>query len=235
MKPQRIPPSGSLPELDLSNQSIPLLNPKSMADIQLHAPPEVSAIIRNMRWDWFFDLSCNIAGQHRDLGVTGLQGRVEDATILVNSIINLTPAAAAHAWVIALAQRAAMEIRQLEQTEGNSHRTLLAPGVGELAGVAFLAASHHHRGTGRRLSVGLQRLALDVTAALGSGASVQFLHRRPVQLASPVIPDCAVPLAAYRVRYQGCTVEEVRRVMAQIVQERFLMEHGGDQLMLSQS
>jgi hypothetical protein len=234
MKPQRIPPSGSIPGLDLSNQSIPLLNPKSMADIQLHAPTEVSALLQKLRWDWFFDLSCGIAAQHRELGVTGTQGRVEDATILVNSVINLTPAAAAHAWVIALAQRAAMEIRQMEQDEGSS-RSPLPHGVGELAGVAFLASTHSPRGTGRRLTLALQRLALDVTAALGAGASVQFLHRRPVQLASPVIPGCAVPLAAYRVRYQGCSVENLRKVMSQIVQERFLMEHAGDQLMLSQS
>lgn len=234
MKPNRIQTPGPLPELDLSNQASPLLNPKSMADIQLHAPAEVSALLRGMRWDWFFDLSCSIAGQHRELAVTGTQGRVEDATILVNSAISLSAPAAAHAWVIALAQRAAMEIRQLEQPL-DAKPSRQSSTVGELAGVAFLAACQQHRGTGRRLSLALQRIALDLTASLGGGASVQFLHRRPVQLASPIIEKTVVPMAAYRVRYQGCEVEDLRRVMAEIVRERFLMDHPGDQLMLSQS
>jgi hypothetical protein len=234
MNTQRIHSSADIPAIDLSSQaSVPLLSPQSLADIQLHAPPEVSKLLRKLRWSWFFDISCNIAQQHRDLGVLGHQGEVEDATILASNDITLNAEAAAHAWVMALAQRAAMEIRQLEQVD--SPRSVLPQGVSELAGVAFFATSENARGSGRRLTAALQRLAGAVTLALGAHATVEFVYRRSVQLASPVKEKCAIPMAAYRIRYRSCTSEQVRGIISKIVKTQTFVEDNNDKLMLSQS
>jgi hypothetical protein len=232
MKPHRIQKDALVPSLSYSQ--VPLLDPKSMAHLQVDAPAQVGQLIKDMRWDWFFDLSCSIARQHRELAATGQQGRPEDATILVNTENTLTPEAAAHAWMISLAQRAAMEIRQLEQADVEQ-RVSLPSSVGELAGVAFLAATHSPRGTGSRLSLALQKLAVELTQSLAGSGSIEFVHRRPIQLASPVAEGCAVPVAAYRVRFRSCTLEQVRTAITRIVRERSLTEHSGDQLMLSQA
>jgi hypothetical protein len=50
-----------------------------------------------------------------------------------------------------------------------------------------------------------------------------------------VVANAALPVAAYRVRFSGCTIEQVRSCIAKIIQRRVLTEQSGDQLMLSQS
>jgi hypothetical protein len=232
MNPQRLHSIAEIPTNDLSTQA-PLFSEHSLAEIQLHAPPEVSKLLGKLRWSWFFDISCNIAQQHRELGVLGQQGQVEDATILANQQLTLNAESAAHAWVMALAQRAAMEIRQLELAEQT--RALLPEGVGELAGVAFFASSKNPRGSGRRLIAALQGLAQSVTANLGSSATIEFVYRRPVQMVSPVLEKCAIPMAAYRIRHRGCTLEQVRSITAKTMQTVQLVQDTADKLMLSQS
>jgi hypothetical protein len=232
MNPQRLLSIAEIPTIDLSSKA-PLLSPHSLAEIQLQAPPEVSKLLGKLRWSWFFDISCSIAQQHRELGVLGQQGQIEDATILLNQQLSLNAEAAAHAWVMALAQRAAMEIRQLEVLD--QPRSVLPEGINELAGVAFFGSSKNPRGTGRRLIQALQQLAQYVTAQLVNSASVEFLHRRPVQMVSPVLDKCAIPMAAYRIRYRGCTLEQMRDITSQIVKTMKLVQDDSDKLMLSQS
>jgi hypothetical protein len=125
--------------------------------------------------------------------------------------------AAAHAWMIGLAQRSAMEIRQLEQLD--EQRNYMTPDVVEITTVALLAGTTSPRGSSRRLSEALRKVAESLANLCQSeGVQAQFVYSRPMSSVSPITQQHAVPLAACRVRALGISSERLIGILKQALQ-----------------
>jgi hypothetical protein len=234
---------GSLPALDLSPNPMPSWQPFTLQDSKLEMPLAVANLLKDIRWDWIFDLSCNLAGQFRSLGMICPAPMVGEpaAAIMVDDPRSMSAEATAHAWVLSMVQRTAMEIRQLELLD--EPRQISQPLVTEISGIAYFASSENTRNTGKRLTKALCQIASGMTdrcdaADSGAGESaIQFMHTRPVQLVSPVVDETAVPVAAYRVRFSGISVrhviESLREALAVMHGEEASPMEQGDVLVLS--
>ena len=207
---------GVLPTLDLSHYPLPSWQPYTLDDSKMNMPSEVATLIKGVRWDWIFDLSCNLAGQFASLGMTcGMSAlpKESSSSIMVDDPRSLSAEATAHAWVLSMVQRTAMEIRQMQLID--EPRQVSPSNVLEISGIAYMASSQRSRGTGKRLTKALCQVASDMAERCdacrvipGAGA-VQFMHARPVQLISPVVDNMAVPVAAYRLRFSEMSASHV--------------------------
>jgi hypothetical protein len=244
MSPHRQSYPGLLPALPAaSSNAQPSWQPRTLADSIDQLPPTMAHMLKTLRWDWIFDLSCNLAGQFRALGMTGNGPLLAEpsSALMVDESTELGPEAAAHAWVFGMVQRTAMEIRQMQLLD--EPRVVTPKHYTELTGIAFLAHSEYPRGTGRRLTRSLQNIArtmaerCDAYSVVPGSSQVQFLHARPVQLVSPLLVHMALPVAAYRVRYTGMDPENVLESLRESLE---IARHGsetalqdGDVMMLS--
>jgi hypothetical protein len=231
--------SGHLPQLNLSSDKVPSLQPQTLSESNLRPPPMVEALIKNVRWDWLFDVACNLSAKFRALGMMcpGSANEMKSAMLMGSEPGDDATLAAAHAWVVALAQRAAIEIRQLELLD--EPRIVLPADMVEVTCVAFLATTGNSRGSGRRLTRALRALAQIVTQDCENGATVpgagmvQFVHGLPVQMVSPVGGEMAMPVAAVRIRFRGFEVSEVLAALKSAMQNAATEGKAGDVLVLS--
>ena len=206
---------GSLPKLDLSPSPMPSWQPSTLNDSKFEMPAAVADLLKGVRWDWIFDLSCNLAGQYRALGMICPAPTVGEpaAAIMVEDPRSLCTVGKAHAWVLSMVQRTAMEIRQLEQLD--EPLPMNAASVTEVSGIAYIASSKNRRNSGKRLTQALCKIAGDMAQRCDAGdvvpgrGKVQFMHSRPVQLVSPVVQRMAVPVAAYRLRFSQMSTQHV--------------------------
>ena len=209
---------GKGPSIDLSLMP-PAAESATLADLNLTTPSMFAPLIRHVRWDWMFDVSCHLAGQFRRLGMhcAGELGSPEGTGLMVDDAAAMTPMAAAHAWMIGLAQRSAMEIRQLEQIEQQRNHPM--PHVTEITSVALLAGTTNPRGSSRRLSDALRKIATELTQLCqNDGVQAQFVFARPMGSVSPITQQHAVPLAACRVRALGTTPEKLVQALKKAIQ-----------------
>ncbi len=224
---------GSQPTLDLSPkpQQPSAWQPYTLNDSKIAMPAEVAKLVNSVRWDWIFELSCNLAGQFRSLGMTCAGPAMGEpaASIMVDDRRAMSVEATAHAYVLSMVQRTAMEIRQLELLE--EPRQMNAAQVTEVSGIAYIASSKNPRNTGKRLTKALCQIAGDMAARCDAGdvvpgrGTVQFMHSRPVQLASPVVKRTAVPVAAYRLRFSQMSAQHV---IASLRDALEMMQREGD-------
>jgi hypothetical protein len=207
---------GTLPMLDLSTNPKPSWQPYTLDDSKMNIPSDVANLIKDVRWDWIFDLACNLAGQFRTLGMScgmGSSPKEPTSAIMVDDPRSLSAEATAHAWVLSMVQRTAVEIRQMQLID--EPRQLPPANVMEISGIAYIASSSNSRGTGRRLTKALRQVSRDLAercdacGVVPGTANVQFMHARPVQLLSPVVDNMAVPVAAYRLRFSEMTTVDV--------------------------
>lgn len=209
---------GHSPSIELQ-LTPPASDSATLADLNLQAPSMFAPLVRHVRWDWMFDVSCHLAGQFRRLGMScaGKLGSTDGTGLLVDDVNAMTPMAAAHAWMIGLAQRSAMEIRQLEQLD--EQRNYMTPDVVEITTVALLAGTTNPRGSSRRLSDQL-RLVAEALATLcqNEGVQAQFVFSRPMSTVSPITQQHAVPLSACRVRAIGITAPRLVEILKKALQ-----------------
>lgn len=191
--------------------------PSAAAAMQLgqlgfHAPLPLKKLVSSVDWEWFREVASRIARQYRRLHVG--EGEwlrdIPAQPLMIDESASLTQLAGAHAWLMALAQQAGMEIRDTElEVLGTAASQR---GFFEIAGVATLAGASNPRGTGRRLNAALSALAADMLTRChieDPAASIQFFHRKALQIKSPVDPNVAMPMAAYVVRFAGISPEAV--------------------------
>jgi len=183
-----------------------------LGTLAFNVPQPVKNLVSNVDWEWFREVSSRIARQYRRLHVGEAQW-VRDFTsrpLMLDAATPLSNLAGAHAWLMAIAQQAGMEIRDTElEVLGTA---AAQPGVLEIAGVATLAGAPNPRGTGRRLNAVLSALSADLVVRCHTSrpeAGIQFLHRKALQIKSPVDHNLALPLAAYVIRFTGLTADEV--------------------------
>lgn len=209
---------GHNPSVDLQITP-PASESATLADLNLQAPSMFAPLVRHVRWDWMFDVSCHLAAQFRRLGMScaGKLGSPEGTGLMVDDVAAMTPMAAAHAWMIGLAQRSAMEIRQLEQLD--EQRNYMTPDVVEITTVALLAGTTSPRGSSRRLSEALRKVAESLAnICQNEGVQAQFVYSRPMSSVSPITQQHAVPLAACRVRALGISSERLINILKQALQ-----------------
>ena len=206
--PQPVASLGHPDEVDTFLPNPPLTS------LGLQAPSPVGKLVDTVNLDWLQRVSGRIAEEYRILKV-GLGEWVRNAKaspILMGESAPLSHLAGAHAWLTALAQQASMEIREAE-LEVLTAPSTPRPGI-ELAGVATLASCQHKGSTGRRLTACLKALAADLLvrctreSTSGELVEVEFVHRKPVQMKSPVDEAQALPLAAYVFRVSGISADE---------------------------
>lgn len=231
--------SGPVPQLNLSADKTPSLQPQTLSDSNLRPPAMVEELIKGVRWDWLFDVACNLAGKFRTLGMIcpGSPHEMKSAVLMGAEPGEDAAVAAAHSWVVALAQRAAVEIRQLELLE--EPRIVLPPGMVEMTSVAFLASSDNPRGTGKRLMKALRLVAEHMTRDCENGATVpgtgiiQMVYSLPVQIASPLGENMALPVGAVRIRFLGFDMLDVLAALKAAMELAAKDGDPGDVLVLS--
>ena len=204
---------GQSPSIDMT-LTPPAPESATLADLNLQTPSMFAPLVRHVRWDWMFDVSCHLAGQFRRLSMdcAGKLGSPEGTGLMVDDVAAMTPMAAAHAWMIGLAQRSAMEIRQLELLD--QQRLQPTPDITEITTVALLAGTSDPRNSSRRLSLALRKVAENVaTLCQSEGVQAQFAYSRPMSSVSPITQQNAVPLAACRVRAIDTTSERLIEIL----------------------
>jgi len=231
--------SGPMPQFNLSSDKTPSKQPQTLSDSNLRPPPMVEALIKNVRWDWLFDVACRLSAKFRTLGLmcAGASTEMKSAVLMGSEPGEQATLAAAHSWVVALAQRAAIEIRQLELLE--EPRVVLPPEIIEMTSVAFLAITGSSSGSGTRLTKALRQVAERMTRECESGATVpgtgmiQVVHSLPVQMLSPVGGKMAMPVAAVRIRFSGFEIPDVLAALKSAVEGAASEGRPGDVLVLS--
>jgi hypothetical protein len=206
-----LPPPPALGDAeDIPDFSFPL----QLGQFGFHLPQPVKQMVGKVEWEWFREVSSRIARQYRRLRV-GEGEWVKDISsrpLLVDQTTPLPEIAGAHAWLMAVAQQAGMEVRDAElEVLGTAG---VQRDVFEIAGVATLAGVRNPRGTGRKLNAILSALAADLLLrcqAEEPAARIQFIHRKALQIKSPVNELMALPIAAYVIRFVGV---EAATVMA---------------------
>lgn len=141
------------------------------------------------------------------------------ATFIVEDGQPMREAVEAHALLFTAAQIAALEIHALEQEDPlkeGRHRS------DEMTGLAFLAETSAQRGMCERLFHSLEHLARHLAVrcheSLGATVRMQFVHGKGTRWPSPVEEKRDVPLAAYRIRFQGCSEQQVLNLLAEGLQ-----------------
>lgn len=209
-----------VPSLGYSNDEMIPPAKWQLGDMGVSAPHPVKKLVDAVNWDWLHDVSSRIARQYRKLNV-GLGQWLRESEgkpIMMDDSTPLPAIAGAHAWLMALAQQAGMDVRDAElEVTGEEG---VQRGVMELAGVAMLAGAENPRGTGSRLTAVLKALAADLVvrcaglpAGQQEGAMIQFVHRKSLQLKSPVDERRALPMAAYVIRFSGYEPSVVMRAL----------------------
>lgn len=191
----------------------------------------IAPLVSGLMWERMAELSGHMVMQLRRLGAGCDESSVGKFELMVDEPKALTPIAAAHAWMVAMAQPAALEMRRMEKEDSVPVQTEVE--VAEVAAVAILAGSENPRGSGRRLTKVLHSLASDFAIACHKrGVNAQFLFARPMQSVSPVTHHTAVPLATCRLRAVGLSGAELRELLKGLVHDRGALG-GGELLVLS--
>ena len=227
------------PQFNLSSDDATSVQPQTLSESNLRPPTMVEALIKNVRWDWLFDVACNLSGKFRSLGMMcpGSPQEMKSAVLMGSEPGEDATVAAAHSWVVALAQRSAIEIRQLELLD--EPRIVLPGDMVEMTCVAFLASSGSSRGSGARLTKARRILSGNVTRECESGATVpgtgmvQIVHGLPVQMLSPVGGETVLPVAAVRIRFRGFEVSDVLAALKSAMDHSADEGKAGDVLVLS--
>jgi len=210
--------------------------PISASDIStapLPLPPAIIApLVSSLKWERMFELSGHMVSQLRRLGSACEPVPGSKFELIVDDPAALTPIAAAHAWMIAMAQPAALEMRRMEeQAEGVV--SPVSQDVADVAAMAILAGCTNPRGSGRRLTQSLQRLAVRFAeACCKRGLNGQFCFAKPLQSVSPVTHHTAVPMAACRLRVAGMSAAQARELLKELVHHQPELG-GGEVLVLS--
>lgn len=163
---------------------------------------------------WVFTASGRMVRQFRDLGMSCVgRPHCEEVTgIISDEPEALTSMAMTHAWMLAIAQRTAVDIRQLELIE--SPRAYGSPGEIEINAIALLAGCTQRKGCGDRLAEALKHVArhtLERCDALGARA--QFMVSAPVQTVSPLTKQTGLPFTTCRVRAEGIGCDELLEIL----------------------
>lgn len=211
----------SLPELpSLGDASdIPLASAAmQLGHLGFQVPQPLKNMLSKVDWEWFREVSSRIARQYRRLQVGEAEWvrEIPVRPMMMDDETPLPEIAGAHAWLMALAQRAGMEVRDTELEVLGTAGTYR--GVFEIAGVATLTGDVNPRGTGRRLNGILSALAADLVLRCqneSAEANVQFVHRKALQIKSPVDELLALPMAAYVIRFTGIKPEVVADALQQ--------------------
>nr|AGC71104.1 hypothetical protein [uncultured bacterium A1Q1_fos_2067] len=210
-----------LPPYGITNTESFDWNPKNLEPQSFTLPEPVKGLVEGVQWEWMFDFSCAVARQLSQVGVTLADNPpANGAVFIANDQNRVSPQASAHAYLMTLAQRSAIEMvglmRESAPQESAGHS------CPEITGVAFFAECAAKRGTGARLSETLQILAQEVTARCnaeaGGDVRIQFSHTRPTQAKSPIANCGTLPVAGYRIRYSGCETDQVLQALADAIQ-----------------
>lgn len=177
-------------------------------------PPQLAPFQPELKDEWLFWASVRLSAQFRDLGMACLGNPRSDDHygFITDEPSALTPVCAWHTWLIALAQRGAVEIRQLEMLD--NARGFASNGVTEINTVAMFAGCTDPRQTGRRLSKALRAMSQRVVERCeAQGFRAQFVFGSPVQAKSPVTQQSGVPFTACRIRAEGMNPEALMDVL----------------------
>ncbi len=208
----------------------------SFNHLSCDVPAAIASLVGHVRWEEMLSVSGRLAMQFRRLGMSCL-GSPSDARgsgFVVDDPAALTPMAAAHAWVLGLAQRAAFEIRQMELLEDT--RAFPQMQVTEVTTVALLAGTTNPRGARDRLVVALGRVAAALAKECqGAGWQAQFVWGKPSSMVSPINGQQAVPFTACRVRAIGVSADELTAMLTKVIRSAGETEGEGtgEVLMLS--
>ena len=208
----------------------------SFNNLSTDVPAAIASLVGHVRWEEMLSVSGRLAMQFRRLGMAcmGSPSDSRGAGFVVDDPEALTPMAAAHAWVLGLAQRAAFEIRQMELLEDT--RAFPQMQVTEVTTVALLAGTTNPRGARDRLVMALGRVAAALaTECQGSGWQAQFVWSKPSSMISPINGQQAVPFAACRVRAIGVGADDLTEMLSKVVRSAGESEGKGtgEVLMLS--
>lgn len=206
----------------------------SFNNLSSDVPAAIAPLVGHVRWEEMLSVSGRLAMQFRRLGMAclGSPSDARGAGFVVDDPAALTPMAAAHAWVLGLAQRAAFEIRQMELLEDT--RAFPQMQVTEVTTVALLAGTTNPRGARDRLVVALSRVAEALaTACQGAGCQAQFVWSKPSAMVSPINGQQAVPFAACRVRAVGVGADDLTVMLDKAVRSVGDGKGTGEVLMLS--
>ena len=208
----------------------------SFSNLSSDVPAAVAPLVSHVRWDEMLSVSGRLAIQFRRLGMAclGSPSSAKGAGFIVDDPKALTPMAAGHAWVLGLAQRAAMEIRQIELLDET--RSFPQMQVTEITTVALLAGTTNPTGARDRLSAALGRVAVALAGECqGVGQQAQFVCSKPSAIVSPINAQQAVPFAACRIRAIGMSAQELTAALTKAVRHAGEIEGEGtgEVLMLS--
>lgn len=210
-----------LPPYGITNTESFDWNPKQLEPQSQMLPEPVKGLVEGVQWEWMFDFSCAVARQLTQVGVSlAEKDSANGAVFIANDTQNVSARASAHAYLMTLAQRSAIEMVGLMRDSAACEAPISASP--EITGVAFFAECAAKRGTGARLSETLRTLAQEVTARCnaeaGGGARIQFSHTRPTQARSPITDAGTLPVSGYRIRYSGCETDQVLQALADAIQ-----------------
>ncbi len=167
---------------------------------------------------WVLSASSRLVRQFRELG-TACMGRAhsEEVTgIISDEPEQMTSQAMTNAWMLAIAQRTAVDIRQLEVVD--TVRGCGAMAEVEINSVALLAGCTERDGSGARLTKALQNVACRTLELCDQrGARAQFLSGIPVQSISPLTKQSGLPFTTCRVRAEGISTEGLLEVLREAI------------------
>lgn len=210
-----------LPPYGLPNPQAFSWKPDDLSSELVQLPDQVRHVVQSIRSEWMFDFSCSIARQLRQIGARLDDQITPSGTVLIaNDKPTVSTIASAHAYLMSLAQSAAFEMAGLmmdspagSSSTGSHH---------EITGIAFFAECASKRGSGSRLSTTLLDLAGETTQRCANQSflppNISFTHSRPSQARSPIEGFGSLPVAAYRIRFSGCSTETVLQAMADSIQ-----------------
>lgn len=192
------------------------------------APASVASLVAHVRWDEMFSVSGRMAVQFKRLGMAclGAPEGVKGANFIADEEGALSPMVAGHAWVMGLAQRAAMDFRQVEMLEQT--RSFPDMRVTEVTTLAMLAGTENPKGARGRLSEALARVAVALAKVCQKpGQQAQFVFSKPDQIRSPINGQQALPFSACRVRAVGLSAAELVSAMSEAVRHAGEVEGKG--------
>lgn len=206
----------NLPPYGLPNPGAFEWQPANLADECLLLPAQAQRAVQRIEWERMFDFSCKVAHHLRRLGVRFAESVVPRSAVLIASNQQtVPPTASAHAFLMSLAQRAAIDMAGL-MTPESQPATAGVPS--EICGVAFLAETCRRSEASQRLAETLRRVAHQTTDSCSVGRSsrpsFQFSHSRPAEIRSPIPGGGMMPVAGYRIRFAGCGTASVLQALA---------------------
>lgn len=206
----------NLPPYGLPNPGAFEWQPTNLADECLLLPAQAQDVVQRIEWEHMFEFSCKVARHLRRLGVRFTESVVPRGAVLIASNQQtVPPAASAHAFVMSLAQRAAIDMAGLMTPE---FLPTTAGVSSEICGIAFLAETCRRNDASQRLGETLRRVAHQTTdscaAGRASSPAFQFSHSRPAEIRSPIPGGGLMPVAGYRIRFAGCRTASVLQALA---------------------